>query len=269
MRQLRTFWKGREPRASRGQTRYPARMSGLAEMNAHAYTRRLLAHAGAVAALVGAGLLFVSTLLHPIDSDPNDAPASFAEYAASSHWVWIHIGQFVGFAGLGSSLAALAGTLEPGRTAAWARIGLAGATASIAAAAALQAVDGVALKIMADRWAAAPGDARELAYEAAFAVRQIEIGLGSVLGLLFGFTMIVFGFAIVFSSRYPTWLGGIGLLGGLGMAAAGIAQAHTGFSDLAMTLSMAAGLVLLVWFILSGILMWRLAEKLASVGDVV
>ena len=72
-------------------------------------------------------------------------------------------------------------------------------------------------------------------------MRQIEIGLGSVLGLLFGFTMIVFGFAIVFSSRYPTWLGGIGLLGGLGMAAAGIAQAHTGFSDLAMTLSMAEG----------------------------
>jgi hypothetical protein len=75
--------------------------------------------------------------------------------------------------------------------------------------------------------------------------------------------------AIVFGSRYPTWPGGIGLLGGLGMAAAGIAQAHTGFSDLAMTLSTAAGLVLLVWFILSGILMWRLAEKLASVGDLV
>ena len=224
-------------------------------------THQSLARNGAVAALVGAVLLFVSTLLHPLDSDPNDAPAAFAEYAASTHWVWIHLGQFVGLAALGIALVALAGTLEPGRAAAWGRIGLAGAAASIAAAAALQAVDGVALKVMVDRWAATTGEARVLAYEAAFAVRQIEIGLGSLLSLLFGFTLTIFGLAIVLTTRYPTWLGGIGVLGGLGMVAAGAAQAYTGFSGLAMTLSMLTSSVLLIWFIVSGILMWRLAAK--------
>lgn len=230
-------------------------------------THRSLARLGAVGALGGAVLLFVSTLLHPLESDPNAPRAAFAEYAADSLWVWSHLGQFVGFAVLGMALVALAGTFEPGRAAAWARIGLAGAVALIAVAAALQAVDGVALKAMVDRWAAATGGVRVLAFEAAFAVRQIEIGLASLLSLVSGLTLSVFGVAIVLSTRYPRWLGGIGLLGGLGTVAAGAAQASTGFSDLAMNLSMLASSVLLIWAILASVLMWRLVPRLAGHSD--
>jgi hypothetical protein len=202
-------------------------------------TDRFLAPLGAVAALVG----------------------------ADSLWVWSHLGQFVEFALLGVALVALAATFEPGRAAAGARIGLAGTAATVAAAAALQAVDGVPLKVMMDRWAAASGDARALAYEAAFAVRQIEIGLASLLSLVSGLTLTVFGAAILLSARYPTWLGGIGLLGGLGTVAAGTAQASTGFSGLAMTLSMLASSALLFWAVVAGILMWRLAGQLAGDSD--
>jgi hypothetical protein len=226
-------------------------------------TNQPLARLGAIAALLGTVLLFGFTRLHPTESDPNDLPAAFAEYAADSLWVASHLGQFVGFAVLTAALVALAATFEPGWAAAWARIGLVATTASIAVAAALQAVDGVALKVMVDRWAAATGDARVLAYEAALAVRQIEIGLASLLSILSGLTLIAFGLAILLSARYPAWLGGIGLVGGLGTAAAGVAQAATGFSDLAMTLSMLASSVVLIWFILAGILMWRLAARSA------
>lgn len=198
-------------------------------------TDRSLAHVGAAAALLGAVLLFVSTLLHPLRSDPNDPLAAFAEYAADSLWVASHLGQFLGFATLG-----------------------------IALLAALQAVDGVALKIMVDRWAAASGEARTLAYEAAFAVRQIEVGLASLVSLLWGFTLTVFGLAILFSTRYPAWLGGVGLLGGLGTVAAGGALAFTGFSAFAMTLSLLASAVFLIWAILVGTLMWRFGTRDAS-----
>jgi hypothetical protein len=58
--------------------------------------------------------------------------------------------------------------------------------------------------------------------------------------------------------------GAIGLLDGVGMVAAGAAQAATGFSALAMTLSMAASSVLLIWIILAGIFMLRLAPRLES-----
>src|SRR4051812_35977918 len=220
-------------------------------------TIRALARIGAVAFVVGAVLLLVSALLHPLGADPADAPAAFAEYAADPHYVWTHVGQLLGFCGLGASLVALAATLEPGRAAAWGRIGTAGAVASVALAAALQAVDGVALKSTVDRWAAAEGAARPLAFEAALALRQVEIGLAGVLSILSGLTLTAFGLAVLRSARYPAWLGAVGLLDGAGMLAAGAAQASTGFSGLAMDLSMVSSSVLLVWAVLAGILMGR------------
>jgi hypothetical protein len=75
--------------------------------------------------------------------------------ASINHGVWSHVGQFAGTAALGAALVALAGTLEPGRASNWGRVAVVAATASVAVAAALQAVDGVALKSMVDRWAAA------------------------------------------------------------------------------------------------------------------
>jgi hypothetical protein len=224
-------------------------------------TARSLARLGAVAAFVGAVLLIVSTMLHPLGSDPADAPAAFAEYSADPLYVWSHLGQFAGFVGLAIGMVAFAGTIEPGRAAAWARLGAAGAVASVAVAAALQAVDGVALKAMVDRWAAATGEARPLAFEAAYAVRQVEIGLAGLLSVLGGLTLIAFGLAVLRSVRYPAWLGAISLLDGLGMAAAGAAQASTGFPGPAMTLSMLASSVLLAWAFLAGVLMWRWAVR--------
>lgn len=230
-------------------------------------TDQSLARLGSIAAVAGAILLFVSTLLHPLDSDPNNPPAAFAEYATDSLWVWSHLGQFLGVALLGIALVALATTFKPGRAAAWGHVGQVGAAAIIAVAAALQAVDGVALKVMVDRWAASTGEARVFAFEAAFAVRQIEIGLASLLSLLSGLTLIVFGVSLVLSPRYPLWMGWLGLLGGLGLVATGAAQASTGFSDLAMTLSMLASSVFLIWAMLVGILMWRLAPRLEGNHD--
>jgi hypothetical protein len=102
-------------------------------------TNQSLARLGSVTAVAGAAVLFASTLLHPMSRDPNNAPEAFAEYAADSFYVWTHLGQFAGFALLGAALVALAATFEPGRAAAWARIGLAGTVAGVAVAAALQA----------------------------------------------------------------------------------------------------------------------------------
>ena len=217
-------------------------------------TNQSLARLGSVAAVAGAAVLFASTLLHPMSRDPNNAPEAFAEYAANSFYVWTHLGQFAGFALLGAALVALAATFEPGRAAAWARIGLAGTVAGVAVAAALQAVDGIALKVSVDRWAAATGDVRAVVYEAALAVRQIEIGLAALLSITTGLALIAFSFAMLVSMRYPHWVGVIGLLDGLGMVAAGGAQASSGFSALAMTISMTASSVLLLWIILAGIL---------------
>ncbi len=87
-------------------------------------TQQHLARVGAAAAMSGAVTLFVATLLHPMSGDPNDPSAAFAEYAADSLWVASHLGQFLGVAILGVALVELAGAMEAGRPAAWARIGV-------------------------------------------------------------------------------------------------------------------------------------------------
>jgi uncharacterized membrane protein (DUF2068 family) len=133
--------------------------------------------------------------------------------------------------------------------------------ASLALAAALQAVDGVALKRMVDAWAAAPAEHERAAFHAAFAVRQIEIGLASMLSLLLGVTAVLYGVVLLVDRTYPRWLGGLAIAGGLPTAVAGVAIAYTGFSDLAMSINMPANVVLLLWMLLLGRCMWRRAER--------
>jgi hypothetical protein len=81
-------------------------------------------------------------------ADPGDALAAFSEYAADTHWVASHLTQFFGVAVMFFGLVAVGDAIhdEPGE---WiARLGLALAAAAMAIAAALQAADGVALKVM-------------------------------------------------------------------------------------------------------------------------
>jgi hypothetical protein len=209
----------------------------------------------------------VSGLSHPSGSDPKNLPAAFAEYVASSDWVGIHLAQLAGVALIALVLVALEATFEPGRAAAGARIGSTGAVASTAIYAANQGVDGIANHVADRRWAAATGEARMRAFEAAFAVRQIEVALTSVFTLSLGSTLTVFGLAMFSSKRYPTWLGVMGMLGGLATVAIGLEQAFNGFSDLSLNLFMVVGLVDLIWVCVTGILMWRLVPRLAGHSD--
>lgn len=118
---------------------------------------------------------------------------------------------------------------------------------------ALQAVDGVALKVMVDAWAAATDDQKGTWFQAAFAVRQIEIGLAAISSCITGATVSVYGIALVIDGRRPKWWGAIGVLDGILLTAAGIAMAHTGFSGLAMALSMPGSLLLLIWVVILGL----------------
>ncbi|MBA3893818.1 MAG: hypothetical protein H0X69_08990 [Gemmatimonadales bacterium] len=158
---------------------------------------------GALSALRGYPVLFVATLLHPLQADPNDPRAAFAEYAADSLWVISHLGQFLGVALLATGLLALGETVDTAKAWAWARIDLLGTAASAAVTAALQAVDGVALKVMVDRWSQASGPDQMRSFETALAVRQVEIGMASMGSQLFGLTLSAFGVSLLFSQRYP------------------------------------------------------------------
>ncbi|MDA2935334.1 hypothetical protein MYX82_13480 [Acidobacteria bacterium AH-259-D05] len=212
---------------------------------------------GGLAAILGVLVLFTATLLHPLEAHPGDAPAAFTEYAADQYWVATHLGQLFGVVLISAGLISLSWRLREGRAGVWATLGALGAVASVSVAAALQAVDGIALKFMVDRWTSAPPDSKSLFFESAFGVRQIEIGLASMMSLLVGLTVVLFGVALLLSLEGPTWLGLLGMLGGFATMAAGVVQAHTGFSDAAMAVSMPSSLVLLLWAFCAGIYLLR------------
>ena len=143
---------------------------------------------GAAAAVLGPIVLLVATMLHPMGADPNDPTAAFSEYAADRLWVASHFAQFVGVLLMVVGLTALARSLEGERMRQLSDLALLVAFATLATAAVLQAVDGVALKAMVDRWAAAGDAHKPAAFEAALAVRHIEIGVAGFSAMLFGTT---------------------------------------------------------------------------------
>jgi hypothetical protein len=209
------------------------------------------------ATLLGVVTLIAGTALHPMGADPNDAAAAFAEYALDGHWVWSHLAQFVGVVLLALALIAFTLELEDGHSAPWGGISVALAVGLIAIAAALQAVDGVALKRVVDRWAAAAADKKAVVFEAAFAVRQIEIGLAAFLSLVTGLTIVAFGLTLYFNPKGSRRFAWAALANGLIFVASGVAQETTGFSSVSMMLSATGSLLLLVWMVALAVLTWR------------
>ena len=212
---------------------------------------------GATCAIAGSVLLFIGTYLHPQGADPNQAVAAFTEYAADRLWIASHLTQLAGVSLMMAALLFWAQQLETGRATGWTRIAVAGAITTVAVGTALQAVDGIALKVMVDAWAAAPPAQKESAFHAAFAVRQIEIGFASMLCLSLGLTATVYGAALLVDHTYPNWVGGLAIMGGVPTMVAGVAMAYTGFSGLAMAINMPASSLLLVWMCILGGYMWR------------
>jgi hypothetical protein len=191
-------------------------------------------------------------------ADPNQPLAAFTEYAADKLWVSSHLTQFAGMALIVAALLILARDLEGPARRAWPRLAAAGAVATLALGGALQAVDGIALKAMVDMWAAARPPEKETIYYAALAVRQVEIGLASIVSLVFGLTALLYGAALFADSRYRKWLSALSFTGGLLTALSGIAMAATGFSEAAMWLNMPGMSILLVWSVSVGLCMWRM-----------
>ena len=214
---------------------------------------------GSVCAIAGAIVLLAGTALHPLEADPGDAVAAFTEYAAYEHWVGSHLAQFLGVALMFASLVALSDSLIHEPSAWLSKLGVLVGVSALATAAVLQAVDGVALKVLVDAWANAAEEQKQSAFQAALAVRQIEVGLASLMALLFGTVFILFGIAIVLSDAYQTWLGWFGLFGGTGAVAGGLLVAFTGFSSTAMNVAMPFNLVLVIWMFVTGVFLWRRA----------
>ncbi|HVI38729.1 MAG TPA: hypothetical protein VM684_20990 [Gaiellales bacterium] len=219
----------------------------------------------AVLALLGAVLLAVGTWMHPAHADAGVPTEAFAEYAADSRAAWVaaHLLQFGGITGMTLATVLLARAVAGPRGSAWARVTTVCATAGLATAAVLQAVDGVALKAMVDLWSGAEEDRSKL-FAAALTVRSIEIGLDALFALVFAAAFLTFGFGLLTAPAGSKGLGALAVVAAGVGAVNGGTLAVSGFSTATMFVTMVSGPLTLVWLLLAAAWSWRRATLPAS-----
>ena len=230
----------------------------LARVAGRAVVERTLLRIGAVSATLGVITLFVADAFHG-GHDPADLEVVLPEYAANANWEVVHIGQFLGYALVLVSLVALHHSITEGQGVALARLGYVTAVIATAVYAVNQAVDGVAIKFIADEWVSAPAAEKANAFRVAEAVRHIEIGLSSFAELTLGAALFLYGLAIALSDVYPKWLGGAAVVVGAGWVVLGLLVAHNGFTQVNLTILVSV--LLALWVLVLAVFLWRKAGK--------
>jgi hypothetical protein len=181
----------------------------------------------AVLMVAGAVLNAVATFALLPSKEGADHEAIFTRYADSGAWVAGHLVQFAGIllgaAGLfvlaralrheGPHLAALAG---------------AGAVATAATFAVVQAVDGVALKQAVDAWVDAPRAEEATRFANAETVLWTGWGVQSVFYGVYSLTLVLLGVVVAVSRRFGAWIGSVAVAAGLLSLAIGIDVAYRG-----------------------------------------
>lgn len=216
--------------------------------------------------LAGVVASILAGLFHAESHDANDHAASFTAYATSGIWTVVHLGQFAGMALVCLGLVALWKALDVQRHAlAWtARFGALSAAAALALYAALQAVDGVALKQAVDAWAAAPEPEKAARFATAEGIRWLEWGMRSYQSLLLGTALVLLGVGVAAAHHVSRFIGFLMALSGLAYLAQAWIIGESGFSA-ANSGPTLVGIVAIiassVWLAVSA---WRMRETTSA-----
>lgn len=206
---------------------------------------------GAIIGLVGNGL-------HPHTADL-DGAATVHAIAGNGAWVAIHLAIIVAILLVIGGLVGLAEEMTgtPGEP--LARLGIVAAVLGGSVVTVSSAIDGFVMKALSVASVSANGTDGALALSISVAVKDVDFGIWSI-GMLafFGVAFACFGGAVIASRRYSGWFGWIAIVGAAGSAAAALLQiAASGEVQTAETLFFASSLILTLWALALGILMWR------------
>ncbi|HXK61425.1 MAG TPA: hypothetical protein PLP42_16185 [Acidobacteriota bacterium] len=213
---------------------------------------------GAISAIVGTPVTMAAG--SGFDNLTNQAgPQAVLQTLASyPGWYWpiVHLGFIFGATLWAFAFVALARSLTPGPSRALGSYGAIAMVLGVAVHIVDSSISGFGLSSLATAWATAP------AAEQTILVRQADTFLHiirgtwvNVLNFYSGLPFILAGLGIAVGTRYPPWLGWIGLVGGLGSLLMGILmflrldlipqRVYIGFAILAS-----------LWLLVIGVLMW-------------
>lgn len=227
-------------------------------------SERLVLRIGGMAALVGGVMVVAGNAIHPREPGQLDnAEALLSVVAGSAIWA---VNHFILMVAITLLLAAYYGlthsiTNEPGLI--WARLGWGVAIVGAGIGVTFMLIEAVALRGIADTWAASSGTQQELALAAGNALFYLSLTLSTgAASFFFGISPILVGKAILGSTEYPQWLGWLGMfLGAIGVAANAfqIVSGVTTTSGLILVPVSIIGVTL--WLGYSGVLMLRRSTR--------
>jgi Domain of unknown function (DUF4386) len=208
--------------------------------------------------IAGAVIGLVGNALHPHTADP-DAAATVRAIAQNGAWVGIHLAIIVAILLIIGGLVGLAEQLNGTSASPLARLGLAAALVGGAVVTVSSAMDGFVMKALALSSAGAPAAEAATAQRIAIAVKDADFGIWSI-GMLvfFGAAFACFGMAVSASPRFAGWFGWVAVVGAGGATVAALLQiAASGEVQAAETIFLVSSLLLTLWTLAVGVLMWR------------
>lgn len=223
---------------------------------------------GAVAAVLGtllqvtAGTGFGS---RPSGSDPE---AMLRWLADRPGWYWpgVYLCFILGALLWVGAFSALARSLTEGVPWALGRLAMAAILVGVTIHVVDGSLSGAGLRLLAADWASASGAEQAAVLRDGATLLDILEGTWAIVITLFhGLPFILMGLAVVFSRRYPAWLGWIGFAGGAGSMAAGIAMFAT--DDAVPDVFFIAGaLVISLFMLIAALPMWLLTTDTVPAG---
>jgi Domain of unknown function (DUF4386) len=251
------------PRAAMTVLGHRSRAAGQGRAGARPPPDRGSLRLAATLLTVGELVALVVGAFHPGREDPNNHPAVFAEYAASTGWTAVHLGQFAGMALVSAGLLALFVALDPrAPRPGWASgFGAVAAVAALALYGVLQAVDGVALKQAVDAWARAPEADKAARFATAEAVRWLEWAVRSYHSFLFGLALVLLAAALAGTPRVPRPLGYLMGLSGVAYLVQGWVLGAEGFSAANTAPQLLGYLLTVAWSLWLLVVAWRMPRS--------
>jgi hypothetical protein len=214
---------------------------------------------GGMAAMIGAGLGFIFNLLHPRSEAAASRIVDHLHLVANSDiWLFDHfmLAWSLAFALVG--LIAIGWSLTHPISASWARFALASGIIGIGVGLITLAVDGPAMKHVADRFLATHSDG---ATAAATAVAELSESLFiATIGSLFGLTPVLFGVALLAGDEHPQQLGWLAVGSGAGGLLIASIMYLAGFSSImANVLFPIFATAFIVWSFIMGWRLWNVS----------
>jgi hypothetical protein len=215
--------------------------------------------------LAGQTVYIAVTQLHA-GGDANDHHHIFAEYAENGIWTVVHFGQFMGMAAMLAGVGTLffAFDVRAGLARGLAGLGAGAAAVALALYAALQAVDGVALKQAVSAWTTAPDTEKLARFATAESIRWLEWGMRSYQDFAMGLTLLLFAAALLRTSLVARPIGMLMAVTSLAYFAQGWVAGTDGFTSAQSIAIVAAWALSLAWMIWLAAAAWLADEPEAS-----